>query len=90
MRAYYRKRRRKHEFSKIWLMVCIALSVVFTASSYVLAAFDRDPVSELSSALLETVWGTSGVSFIGYALQNSVRAYTASKFGIPDSKKGGE
>ena len=81
---------KKHQFSKVWLVSCIVISVIFTASSYVLSAFDKNPVSELSVAVVETMWGTSGVSFIGYVLQNSVRAFTASKFGIPGKQKEGE
>jgi hypothetical protein len=82
--------KKKKEFSKLWLGACIGISVVFTAASYILAAFDKNPVSELSAAIIETMWGTSGISFVGYALQNSVRAYTASKFGLPGKRKEGE
>ncbi|MBR5090175.1 MAG: hypothetical protein IK093_12175 [Ruminiclostridium sp.] len=87
---YYNRRRTKKgkQFSKIWLVSCIVISVIFTTASYVLAAFDKNPVSELSAAVIEAMWGTSGVSFAGYALQNCVRAFTESKFGIP--KKGDE
>lgn len=74
--------RKKPQFSKCWLAACIIISLTFTAASYVLAAFDKNPVSELSIAIIEAMWGTSGVSFVGYAIQNCVRAYTASKFGI--------
>ncbi len=84
------KKTKKREFSKIWLASCITLSVIVTAASYILAAFDKNPVSELATAVIDSLWGTSGVSFIGYALQNSVRAYTASKFGIPGKQKEGE
>ncbi|MBO6230912.1 MAG: hypothetical protein J6O50_10130 [Ruminiclostridium sp.] len=80
---------KKHQFSKVWLVSCIVISVIFTAASYVLSAFDKNPVSELSVAVVETMWGTSGVSFIGYVLQNSVRAFTASKFGIPKEDNNG-
>lgn len=74
--------KKKRQFSKCWLVSCVIISLVFTTASYILAIFDKNPVSELSVAVLETLWGTSGVSFIGYAIQNCVRAYTASKFGI--------
>ncbi len=73
----------KKEFSKRWLTGCITASVIFTAASYILAAFDKQPLESLSASIIETLWGTSGISFVGYALQNSARAYTASKFGIP-------
>ena len=76
------RNRKKTQFSKCWLVACIIISLIFTTASYVLAAFDKNPVSELSIAIIEAMWGTSGVSFVGYAIQNCVRAYTASKFGI--------
>ncbi|MCM1418896.1 MAG: hypothetical protein NC084_11840 [Bacteroides sp.] len=74
---------KKAEFSQKWLIACIVLSAGFTAASYVLAAFDKNPVESLSATVIDTLWGASGISFVGYALQNSVRAYTASRFGIP-------
>lgn len=77
----------KIEFSKIWLIACVFFSVLFTTASYILAAFDKNPVVELSIEVIEVMWGANGVSFIGYILQNSVRAYTSSKFGIPEEKK---
>lgn len=77
------KKPKKTEFSKKWLIGCLIASVGFTATSYILAFLDKNPVAELTSAIIETLWGTSGISFVGYALQNSIRAYTASKFGLP-------
>ena len=79
--------RRHKQFSKVWLVSCIVVSVVFTAASYILAAFDKNPVSELSTAVIDSLWGASGVSFAGYAVQNCVRAFTAAKFGLPENKK---
>ena len=81
------EKRRKRQFSKCWLAACIVISLMFTAASYVLAAFDKNPVSELSIAVIDAMWGTSGVSFVGYAVQNCVRAYTSSKFGLPKEDK---
>ena len=83
MRIIFDKPRKKRQFSKCWLVACIVVSIIYTTASYVLAAFDKNPVTELSAAIIETLWGASGTSFVGYALQNCVRAYTASKFGIP-------
>lgn len=82
--------RKKTEFSKKWLIACIVISAGFTATSYILAAFDKNPVETLSATVIETLWGASGISFVGYALQNSVRAYTSSRFGIPVEDKGEE
>ena len=77
------KPKNKIEFSKKWLCVCVIISIVYTTFSYVLAWFDKNAVEGLSTTIIETLWDTSGISFVGYALQNCVRAYTASKFGIP-------
>lgn len=82
-----RKRRKKGEFSKHWLAACIIISVLFTAGSYVLSAFDKQPLETLAATIIEALWGTSGVSFIGYALQNSVRAFTSAKFGLYEKLK---
>ena len=87
LRGRIKKANSKTEFSKKWLCGCIITSMVFTAASYILSFFDKQPLETLSSTIIETLWGTSGISFVGYALQNSVRAYTASKFGIPKEEE---
>ena len=71
------------EFSKTWLIWCVIISIIFSLLSYILAFFDKNTVESLSATIIETLWGTSGISFVGYVLQNSVRAYTSSKFGLP-------
>ena len=73
----------KMEFSKKWLIGCIIISIVYTTFSYVLAWFDKNAVETLTVEIIETLWGTSGISFVSYALQNCVRSFTASKYGIP-------
>ena len=73
----------KMEFSKKWLIGCIIISIVYTTFSYVLAWFDKNAVETLTVEIIETLWGASGVSFVSYALQNCVRSFTASKYGIP-------
>lgn len=78
-----KKQRTKMEFSKKWLIGCIIVSIIYTTFSYVLAWFDKNAVETLTVEIIETLWGASGVSFVAYALQNSVRAFTASKYGIP-------
>ena len=85
-----KRNKKKPQFSKVWLISCIIISLVYTTASYVLAAYDKSALEELSKAIIETLWGTSGVSFVGYVIQNSVRAFTSSKFGIPEETKGGE
>ncbi len=80
-----KKKKRKMEFSKKWLIWCVIISIIFSLLSYILAFFDKNTVESLSATIIETLWGTSGISFVGYVLQNSVRAYTSSKFGLPQS-----
>ena len=80
------KVKKKIEFSKKWLIACIVISLFYTTLSYILAWFDKNTVETLTIEILNLLWGTSGVSFCGYALQNCVRAFTASKFGIPKEK----
>lgn len=84
------KKSKKIEFSKLWLISCVIISFIFTTASYILSIFDKQTLESLSSTIIETLWGTSGISFVGYALQNSVRAYTSAKFGFPEDKEGGE
>lgn len=74
----------KHmEFSKKWLCACVIISIVYTTFSYILAWFDKNTVETLTVEIIETLWGTSSISFAGYVLQNCVRSFTASKYGIP-------
>lgn len=81
-----KKKRKQVEFSKKWLIACIVISLFYTSLSYVLAWFDKNTVEGLSTTIIDTLWGTAGVSFIGYVLQNSIRAYTSSRFGIPNTE----
>ena len=85
------KKKKKTEFSKKWLIACVAISLFYTTLSYILAWFDKNTVEGLSTTIIDTLWGTSGISFVGYVLQNSVRAYTSSKFGLPqDNSEDGD
>ena len=77
------KPKKKMEFSKKWLIGCIIISIVYTTFSYVLAWFDKNTVETLTVEIIETLWGASSISFAGYVLQNCVRSFTASKYGIP-------
>lgn len=84
---YKPKYKKKIEFSKKWLAVCVIVSIFYTTLSYVFAWFDKNAVETLSAQIIETLWGATGISFAGYALQNCCRAYTASKFGIPQENQ---
>ena len=81
--AQHYKHRKKMEFSKKWLIGCIIISIVYTTFSYILAWFDKNTVETLTVEIIETLWGASSISFAGYVLQNCVRSFTASKYGIP-------
>lgn len=80
------------EFSKKWLITCIVVSFFYTTLSYIFGWFEKNTLETLSIEILQLLWGSSSVAFLGYVLQNSVRAYTASKFGIPsqDNPKGSD
>ena len=81
---YKPKLKKRLEFSKKWLIACVVISLFYTTLSYLFAWFDKNALETLSVEIIEILWGTSGISFVGYALQNCVRAYTSSKFGIPN------
>ena len=87
---YKMKKQNKMEFSKKWLIWCVIISIIFSLLSYILAFFDKNTVENLSISIIEILWGTSGISFVGYVLQNSVRAYTSSKFGLPQDNEDGD
>lgn len=78
--ANKRKPKKKMEFSKKWLLGCALFTVVFITLSYVLAAFDKNPLESLSSEIIRVLGAVDGISFAGYNLQNSVRAYSVDKY----------
>ena len=82
-KSQHYKHKKQMEFSKKWLCACVIISIVYTTFSYVLAWFDKNAVETLTVEIIETLWGASGISFVSYALQNCVRSFTASKYGIP-------
>lgn len=84
------KPKKKMEFSKKWLITCVVISLFYTTLSYIYGWFNKNTLETLSVEIIEVLWGTSGISFVGYALQNCVRAYTSSKFGLPYEKHGKE
>ena len=79
------------ECSKKWLIACIVISLFYTTLSYVFGWFEKNTLETLSIEILDLLWGSSSIAFIGYILQNSVRAYTSSKFGLPqDNSEDGD
>ena len=77
------KKKQKVEFSKKWLIACVVISLFYTSLSYLFGWFDKNTLETLSVEIIEVLWGTSSISFAGYVLQNCVRSFTASKYGIP-------
>lgn len=71
---------KKPEFSKRWLVAVVVVSTLFTAASYILSWMDKNPVENLSIAIVQIMWAVDGVCFIGYNAQNSIRAYSQNKF----------
>ena len=78
-------KKKKLEFAQKWLIGCMVISVVFTSLSYILSWFDKNPVEGLSMTIIQTLWSSTGVSFAGYTILNSVRAVTGSVWGIPNN-----
>lgn len=78
---------KKLEFMQKIVLTAVIISVIFTAASYILSAFDKNPIETLSAEIIRTLWGTSGVGVGAYALQNCVRAVTGSKWGKPKEEK---
>ena len=64
---YKLKEKPKIEFSKKWLITCVVISIFYTSLSYVFAWFDKNALESLSIEIIEVLWGTSGISFVGYA-----------------------
>lgn len=84
-KAKLTKDKKKLEFAQKWLIGCMIISVVFTSLSYILSWFDKNPVEGLSMTIIQTLWSSTGFSFAGYTILNSVRAFTGSKYGIPNN-----
>lgn len=80
-----KSKKKKLEFAQKWLIGCMIISVVFTSLSYILSWFDKNPVEGLSMTIIQTLWSSTGVSFAGYTILNSVRAVTGSVWGIPNN-----
>ena len=74
------KPKNKTEFSKKWLTGCILVSIIFTSFSYGLALFDKNPVENLSISINQILWTNNAVSFMGYTIQNFMRAYSKNKY----------
>lgn len=79
--------KKKPQFSKVWLGVSLGVSIFYTTLTYLFAWFGKETLSDVTISINELLWGNNSVAFIGYAGQNCVRAFTASKYGINIEKK---
>lgn len=79
-----RAKRKRLEFYQKWLVACMVVTLVACFLSYVLAFFGLNTVSELSIAMVDKMMTVDIISMLGYAGQNSVRAWAADKYGYPD------
>lgn len=82
------QKRKRLEFYQRWLVACMCVTIAACFLSYILAFLGLDTVSELSVALVDKMMAVDVVSMLGYAGQNSVRAWAADKYGKQDHAEG--
>lgn len=83
-------KKKKLEFTQKWLIGCGIVTVVFLAMSFIWSMLGFDPLQDLSAAIVQTTLSLDGVSVGAYALQNSVRAYSADRWGYNPPDDDGE
>jgi len=71
------KKKKKLEFYQKWIVACMLMTILAVTASYMLAAFGMDSVEGLSIALVNQVLTVDAWSILGYACQNSIRAWAA-------------
>ena len=84
------KKKKRLEFTQKWLIGCALLTFLFVGLSFFWSVLGFDPLQDLSIAIVQTALSLDGVSIGAYALQNSVRAYSADRWGYdkpPDEKE---
>ena len=85
-----KKAKKKLEFTQKWLIGCGVVPIVFLAMSFIWSMLGFDPLQDLSAAIVQTTLSLDGVSVGAYALQNSVRAYSADRWGYNPPDDNGE
>lgn len=78
-----KKKKKRLEFYQKWLVVCLVTTIAACFCSYLLAFLGLNTVSELSMSLVDKMMTVDIISMLGYAGQNSVRAWAADKYGFP-------
>lgn len=74
------KAKKRIEYSKIIVTCFFLASIAFTGLSYVLAFLGLNTVEGLSQTIVRTSWSVSGISFLAYAGQNGIRAWSKNKW----------
>ncbi|MGN0689273.1 MAG: hypothetical protein ACI4KH_02500 [Oscillospiraceae bacterium] len=82
-----KRKKPKHEFSKVVIVLFVVASLVYTSISYILAFMGLETVEGLSAEIVRVMWGTDGLIFLCYAGQNGIRAWSKNKY---LNKKDGE
>ena len=85
-----KKHKKKLEFTQKWLIGCGILTFVFLSMSFIWSMLGYDPLQDLSAAIVQTTLSLDGISVGAYALQNSVRAYSADRWGYNPTDDEGE
>ena len=77
-----KKKKRRLEFYQKWIVVCMVVTIAAVATSFVLAFLGMDTVQELSITMVNQVLTMDMFTILGYAFQNSARAYVADRYGM--------
>lgn len=76
-------KKKKHlEFYQKWIVVCMCVTIASVVTSFVLAFMGMDTVQELSITMVNQVLTMDMFTILGYAFQNSARAYVADRYGM--------
>lgn len=82
-----KKNKRKLEFYQKWIVVCMCVTIMAVATSFVLAFMGLNTVQELSISMVNQVLTMDMFTILGYAFQNSARAYVADKYGYKKNEE---
>ena len=85
-----KKKTKRLEFYQKWIVVCMCVTILAVAASFTLAFLGLDTVQELSISMVNQVLTMDMFTILGYAFQNSARAYVADRYGYKnDDEIGG-
>lgn len=76
--------RKKLEFYQKWLVACMCVTIAAVITSFVLAFLGMDTVQDLSIAMVQQLMTMDMFTILGYAFQNSARAYVADRYGYKE------